>query len=135
MNHDIGRHCGRMGTHMKILVAEDDAGLRTALGRLLRAAGHESEGFESGEALLQSGQSESANCVVTDIHLPGMSGLELVDTLRERHRCLPVIFITAFDSPALKDQALKRRGAAYLAKPFEGTALLEAIQKVTLFRA
>jgi FixJ family two-component response regulator len=120
---------------MRILLAEDDTSLRTALGRLLRAAGHDGEGFESGEALLQSGRSEAADCVVTDIHLPGMSGLELADTLREHYRLLPVIFITAFDSPALKEQALQRRGAAYLVKPFEGTALLEAIRKATLFRA
>jgi len=117
---------------MMILVVEDDASMRRAVGRLLKAAGYECLEFETAEALLQSGPSDWADCVVSDIHLPGMSGLELVDRLRQRRRCMPAIFITAFDGPSLRDEALKRAAAAYLTKPFEGPALLEAIRKVTI---
>jgi len=124
-----------MNTPMRILVAEDDDSMRRAIGRLLKAAGLQSVEFGSAEALLQSGQLDAADCVVTDIHLGGMSGFQLVETLRRDHRRMPAVFMTAFDSPASRTEALNCGMSAYLVKPFEGTALLEAIRRVTAFRA
>ena len=69
-------------------------------------------------------------CVITDIHLPAMSGFELVSTLRRRCPLVPVVFITAFDTPEQRNQARAFRGAAYLAKPFEAADLFDAIGKV-----
>jgi FixJ family two-component response regulator len=131
---DIGSSESPMGLRIRILVAEDDASMRRAIGRLLKAGGYDSIEFESAEALLQSGQAALADCVVSDIHLPTMSGFELVDRLRERCSRLPAVFITAFDSSALREEAARRDRAAYLPKPFEGTALLEAIHRLTICR-
>jgi FixJ family two-component response regulator len=116
---------------MKVLLVEDDASVRKAIMRLLRAAGFEGIAFETAEAMLVSGQAESAGCVVSDIHLPAMSGLELTGKLRQSHTDLPTILMTAFDTPGLRERALSRGAAAYLVKPFDGTALLDIIRQVT----
>ena len=114
---------------MRVLAVEDDPSMRTAIGRLLGAAGHDCATFASAEALLESVEWERADCVVTDLNLPAMSGLELLDELRRReHDRLPVIVITAFDRPGLRERALQRGAAAYLRKPFEGSVLLDAIR-------
>jgi len=113
----------------RVLVVEDDASMRKAIERLLIAAGYESVTFESSEALLRSEVNEAEGCIVSDVRLPGMSGLQLLDELRPQGRGhLPVILITAFDAPSLRAEALQRGAAAFLTKPFEGTALLEVIR-------
>jgi FixJ family two-component response regulator len=113
----------------RVLVVEDDPSMRRAIERLLNAAGYESVTFESSEALLRSEVTEAEGCVVSDVQLPGMSGLQLLDELQRQGRGhLPVILVTAFDTPGLRADALQRGAAAFLTKPFQGTALLEAIR-------
>ena len=115
--------------HQSIVVVEDDAGMSKALARLLRAAGFQPRSFASAEELLQTKTVDSAACLVLDIHLPGLSGLELARLLITSGSVKPVIFITGQDEPALRDEA-RRIGCAYFRKPFEGKALLEAIRAV-----
>lgn len=111
----------------RVLVIEDDEGMREAIESLLGAAGYATASFASAEALLAAGAVDGACCIVSDIRLPAMSGLELIDELHRRHdACPPVILVTAHDATAIRDGAA-RRGAAYLAKPFAGAELLQAV--------
>jgi FixJ family two-component response regulator len=112
----------------KVLVVEDDVSMREAIDRLLGAAGFDSAAYESAEALLESAGTQGAECVVSDLRLPAMSGLELLAELRARNWRTPLILITAHDAPGLADEAARRGAAAYLVKPFRGIALLDAIR-------
>ena len=111
-----------------IVVVEDDIGMSKAIERLLRAAGFQSVSFASAEELLQTKTADVAACLVLDIHLPGLSGLELTRLLIESGRTKPVIFITGQDEPSLRDEALRLGCIDYFRKPFEGSALLKAIR-------
>lgn len=113
--------------YQSIVIVEDDAGMKKAIERLLRAAGFQPVSFASAEELLQTEAAASAACLVLDIHLPGLSGLELGRLLATSGCAKPVIFITGQDEPTLRDEA-RRIGCAYFRKPFEGKALLEAIR-------
>jgi FixJ family two-component response regulator len=113
--------------YQSIVVVEDDAGMSKAIARLLRAAGFQPVSFASAEELLQTEAADFAACLVLDIHLPGLSGLELARLLITSGRARPVIFITGQDEPSLRDEA-RRLGCAYFRKPFEGSALLAAIR-------
>jgi FixJ family two-component response regulator len=110
-----------------VVVVEDDAGLRTALEKVLSAGGHGPMTFESAEALLASGAAAGAGCLVLDIRLPGMSGVELYRVLVARGDAPPVIFITAHDEPAVRAETRRLGAAAYLVKPFRGRELVDAI--------
>jgi two-component system response regulator FixJ len=112
----------------RVLVIEDDEGMREAIESLLNAAGHATTCYTSAEALIAAGTPDDARCIVSDIRLPAMSGLDLIDELRARGARLPVILITAHDSSAMRSEAGLRGAAAYLPKPFERRALLTAIE-------
>jgi FixJ family two-component response regulator len=115
----------------KILVVDDDESMRDAIEGLMDAAGLDTIVYSSAEDLLASGALEQASCVITDLKLPQMQGLELLTHLRGRSPEPPVIVITAHDMPGLGEQALQLGAAAYFPKPFAGTALLAAIKRVT----
>ena len=117
-----------VSSQQSIVVVEDDAGMKKAIERLLRAAGFQSVSFASAEELLQTEAAESAACLVLDIHLPGLSGLELGRVLAASGRPKPLIFITGQDEPSTRDEA-QRLGCGYFRKPFEGKGLLEAIRR------
>jgi FixJ family two-component response regulator len=111
----------------KVLLVEDDDSMREAIERLLGAGGFECAAYPSAEAMLSAGADQGAACVVSDLKLPAMSGLELLAQLRERGGKIPLILITAHDAPGQREDALRRGAISYLAKPFRGTALLEAV--------
>jgi FixJ family two-component response regulator len=113
----------------RVLVIDDDDGMREALESLLNAAGYATSSYASAESLIAAGTPEDARCIVSDIRLPAMSGLDLISELRARGACPPVILITAHDSPALRSEAGLRGAAAYLPKPFARCALLAAIEQ------
>lgn len=110
-----------------IFVIDDDSSVRTAIARLMASAGHQTETFASAEEFLASNRPAESDCLVVDIHLGGMSGLELQRKLAQAGSLAPIIFITAFDSAEVRREA-KRAGAdAYFRKPFDDQALLDAI--------
>jgi FixJ family two-component response regulator len=116
-----------MTTQEQIVVVEDDASMQQAIQRLLRAAGFRTQTFSSAEALLQSGAAAGAACFVFDIHLPGLSGLELWRRLVAGGIEGPVIFITAHDETATREAAERSGAVAFLLKPFPGRSFLAAI--------
>jgi FixJ family two-component response regulator len=118
------------GTGPVVVVVDDDDSLRGALERLLDAAGFRPETYVSAEALLSAGLRQDAACVVTDLKLPGMSGLELLDALKSRGADVPVVLITAHDAAGMAEAVRRRGAAAYIAKPFPGTALLRVIRSL-----
>ena len=111
-----------------IVVVEDDAGMSKAIERLLRAAGFQPVSFVSAEELLQTEAADSAACLVLDIHLPGLSGLELARLLIGSGRAKPIIFITGRDEPSLRDEALRWGVSTIFANLLTASALLEAIR-------
>jgi FixJ family two-component response regulator len=116
---------------LTVVVVEDDSGMRSALTRVLEIAGFKVEAFVSAEDCLASGITASADCIVCDVHLPGASGFELGRRLAQGGSRAPVIFITAHDSSAARDEAEQLGAAAYLPKPFEGRALVGAVRDAT----
>lgn len=115
--------------HVVILV-EDDAGLRSAVERVLRAAGFEAQSYASAEAALADHRLQWADCLVVDLNLPAMSGLDLVDRVRQHGVTVPTVLITAHDEPRVRDE-IKRRGIQhFLAKPFLGSALVRLLDSV-----
>jgi FixJ family two-component response regulator len=113
----------------RIVVVEDDASMSQAIERILRAGGFAAAPFASAEAALEA-DAASADCLVLDIHLPGMSGLELYQRLVLCGKEAPVVFITAHDEPAVREAAERLGGdGSYLPKPFSGRDLLEAVNR------
>src|SRR5436190_10636185 len=119
-----------MAPGRRVLVVDDDDGMREAIESLLDAAGFETASYASAEALLAGGAVEDALCVISDLKLPVMSGFELLIELRARGDGPPVIVITAHDEPGMRDDAARHGAIAYLPKPFLGSALLAAIETV-----
>jgi len=117
-----------VGAGGTVLVVEDDDSMRAAIERLLNAAGFGSAVYASADALLAHGVDADSACVISDLKLPGTSGLELLAMLRELKISLPFILITAHDAPGLREKALSCGAAAYLPKPFRGTKLLDAVR-------
>lgn len=119
----------RMAGRTEIGVVEDDVGMLQGIQRFLGACGFRVLPFTSAELVLQSKAASGVGCFVVDIHLPGLSGLELRQRLAERGDTRPVIFITAHEDPLLRE-AVDRSGAVdCLAKPFSGRRLLAAIDR------
>lgn len=116
---------------MAVVVVEDDAGMRSAVARMLGIAGFEVAAFASAEDCLASGAAASADCIVSDVQLPGASGFALCERLAQSGSTAPVIFITAYDSPATRAAAERLGGRAYLRKPFEGRVLVDAVRQAT----
>jgi len=108
-------------------VIDDDASVRKALARLLHACGYEVKVFASGAEFLESSQAEAPDCMVLDVHMPSVSGLDVQAALLERGMDVPIIFITAYDDNALRARALQQGAVAYLRKPLTEQALLAAI--------
>ena len=112
-----------------ISIVDDDESLRVAAGDLVASLGFVALTFASAEAFLQSGDVARTSCLVTDIQLPGMSGLDLQDRLRAEGHRVPIIFITAFPEPKLKRRAEAAGAAAFLVKPFDGRELIARIEE------
>jgi len=110
-----------------IAIVDDEEAICDALTSLLRSVGWRAESFTSAEAFLQSGQVHTTACLLLDVRLPGSSGLELQQQLRSSQARIPIVFITAHGNEAMRAQALQAGAVAFLAKPFNDTALLEAI--------
>lgn len=112
-----------------VAVVEDDVAMRKSLERLLQASGFDTATFACGQDFLNSDAATKAKALVLDIHLGGMSGLDLRRRLLSSGSKCPVIFITAHDDEVTREQALRLGCAAYLLKPFEAHQLTEALKR------
>jgi FixJ family two-component response regulator len=102
--------------------------MRSALQGLLKAVGLPAQAFASAEEFLKSGQQCQAGCLIADIRMPGMSGLELQAKLNAEACRIPIIFITAHGDEKLRMQALRAGAVEFMAKPFDDEALLESVR-------
>jgi FixJ family two-component response regulator len=110
-----------------VYVVDDDESIRRALKRLLRSAGYHAVTFNSAEEFMEATYWRGEGCLVLDIRLPGMTGLDLQEKLVSLGAKYPVIFMTAHDNPQWRERANKAGAVAYLRKPFDEESLLDAI--------
>ena len=108
-------------------VVDDDTSVRIATGRLIRSLGFKVEMFTSGEEFLHLGRLQETCCLVLDVHMPGMSGLQLQSHLVAAGYQIPTIFITAYPDERARTRALRAGAVDFLYKPFSEEALLSAI--------
>jgi FixJ family two-component response regulator len=113
----------------RISIVDDDASVREAIRGLLRSAGFDAEVFASAEEFLTSGRLSRTSCLVLDVRMPGMSGIELQERLIASGHVVPIIFITAHADEDELARTLDRGAIDCLRKPFSDDALLEAIAK------
>ena len=111
-----------------VAIVDDDDSMRSALLGLLKVLGLEAQAFASGEEFLNSGQHRQTACLIADIRMPGMSGLELQARLNAERCRIPTIFITAHGDAKMRMQALRAGAVEFLAKPFDDEALVTSVR-------
>jgi FixJ family two-component response regulator len=116
------------GKAKMVAIVDDDDLMRTALLGLLKSAGLLAQAFASAEEFLRSGLQHGTACLITDIRMPGMSGLELQAQLNADRCRIPTIFITAHGDAKMRMQAMRAGAVEFLAKPFDDEALLESVR-------
>jgi len=125
----MGRdHDGTAGKPGLVSVIDDDESVRESLPDLLAELGFEARAFSSAQEFLTSDCVNRSRCLILDIAMPGMNGLDLQRELRLRGRKIPIIFITALADAALRARAFEEGAAGFLLKPFSDTALLESVE-------
>ena len=118
-----------MDAEALVFVVDDDAPMRESLQNLLRSVGLRVEAFASAQEFLRSTRPDVPSCLVLDVRLPGLSGLELQQRLAEGDMAMPIIFITGHGDIPMTVQAMKAGAVEFLTKPFRDQALLDAIQQ------
>jgi FixJ family two-component response regulator len=116
------------GKARMVAVIEDDESYRAAVQRLLKSARVPVQSFASAEDFLNSGRQHEAGCLIADIRMPGMSGLDLQAKLNAEHCPIPIIFITAHGDEEMRLQAMRGGAVKFLAKPFDSAILLEGVR-------
>ena len=116
------------GNNKVVAIVDDDAAVRVALEGLLRSAGLSARTFDSAETFIESGQQFQAGCLIADIRMPGMSGLELQGKLNAENCRIPIVFITAHGDTQMRMQALRAGAVEFLSKPFNDETLLETVR-------
>lgn len=111
-----------------VAIVDDDDSVRSALHGLMKEAGFPALTFASAEEFLQSGKQGQTACLIADIRMPGMTGLELQAKLNADHQRIPIIFITAHGDEDMRLQALRAGAVEFLAKPFDDEALLDTVR-------
>ncbi|MGD0271097.1 MAG: response regulator [Candidatus Sulfotelmatobacter sp.] len=111
-----------------VAIVDDDDLMRSALQGLLKSVGLPAQAFASAEEFLKSGQQHEVGCLVADIRMPGMSGLELQAQLNADQCRIPTIFITAHGDEKMRMQALRAGAVEFMAKPFDDEILLESVR-------
>ena len=111
-----------------VAIVDDDELIRNALRGLMKAAGFRSVAFASGEEFLNYAELDRVVCLIADIRMPGMSGLELQADLKKVHRKIPIIFITAQGDEKMRMQALRAGAVKFLTKPLDRGVLLDSVR-------
>src|SRR6202521_5753438 len=117
------------GNTKLVTIVDDDDLMRSALQGMLKSVALPSQAFASAEDFLKSGQQHQTACLIADIRMPGMSGLELQAHLNAERCRIPTIFITAHGDAKMRLQALREGAVEFLAKPFDDEALLESVRE------
>jgi FixJ family two-component response regulator len=117
-----------------ISIVDDDESVREATKGLIRSLGYEAATFASAEAFLQSDRLNDTACLITDVQMPGMNGIELQSRLIEQGRRLPIIFITSFPAASTRAQALAAGALGYLSKPFSDEKLITCLDEALATR-
>jgi FixJ family two-component response regulator len=118
---------GKSQSRELVAVVDDDESVRTAVHGVLRSVGLKTETFASAEEFLESGRQDVTGCLITDVQMPGMGGLELQTVLSEREYHIPIIFITAYGNAHMRAQAMRAGALEVLGKPFNDDVLLESV--------
>jgi FixJ family two-component response regulator len=118
-----------------VAIVDDDDLMRGALQGMLKSVGLQSRAFASAEEFLKSGQQHETACLIADIRMPGMSGLELQAELNDEQHHIPTIFITAHGDDKMRMRALRAGAVEFLAKPFDDEVLLESVRVALESRA
>lgn len=116
---------------VNVAIVDDDESVRRALYRLLRSDGFSATTCASAHELLEASRRQEFACLIVDVHLGRMSGLELADRLAVEHFRAPIIVITAFDDEATRASAERAGAFAYLRKPVDAKVLLDAVRRAT----
>ena len=116
-----------MSTLSVISIIDDDASVRAATNNLLRSHGYMVHTFASAEEFLQSTHLNDTSCVIADVQMPAMSGLDLLILMRTQGYGAPFIFITAFPDESVRARALKAGAICFLGKPFAGPTLMKCL--------
>ena len=111
-----------------VVIVDDDESVRVAVHGVLRSVGLKAQAFSSAEEYLASGTPDRTGCLVTDVQMPGMTGLELQARLAEDDYRIPIIFITAYGNARMRAQAMRAGAVEFLGKPFNDDVLLESIR-------
>jgi FixJ family two-component response regulator len=112
-----------------ISIIDDDESMRCAIKSLVTSLGFPAYTFASAEAFLQSPHLDDTSCVITDLQMPGLNGVELQKSLSAQGRRIPIIFVTAFPEERLRARAMEAGALGFLSKPFESETLIKLIGK------
>ena len=110
-----------------VSIVDDDSSVCEGLVDLLSSMGFAAEAFHRADEFLKSDRSDKTSCLIADVHMPNMSGLELQSRLRAKGHRTPIIFITAFPEEKLRARALQGGAVCFLSKPFEGQVLIDCV--------
>jgi FixJ family two-component response regulator len=111
-----------------VAIIDDDASVRATTDSLVRSLGYIVNTFASAEEFLRSNRLDDLSCVIADVQMPGMSGVELQAHLLTQGDQVPFIFVTAFPDEGVRAQALRAGAICYLTKPFDGDSLIQGLQ-------
>ena len=112
-----------------ISIVDDDAPVRTATARLLRSFGFSAHTFASAQEFLSSPRLQETSCLIADVEMPGMTGVELQEHLIAHGHSTPIIFITAFPEDRIRDRVMSAGAVDFLSKPFDEPKLLECVER------
>jgi len=123
------RRIGRVSKSQIVSIVDDDASIRAAMQSLIKSLGLVVFVFESAEDFLRSPRVDDSSCLITDVQMPGMSGLDLQDRLIARGSRIPIIFITAFPEQTIRSRAQAGGALGFLEKPFAGRTVIELVRQ------
>lgn len=112
-----------------VAIVDDDEAVRTATVSLVRSLGHDVRSFASAEEFLREGGDEGIDCLVTDVHMPGIDGTDLHRLLVEKGRTYPVVFVTGYPDDAMRASVMAAGAFCYLGKPYSGDELIECLER------